>query len=935
MKDVLIVDDNSENLYLLELLLKRTGFRVHLAENGVEALDLLKGQKMDLIISDILMPEMDGFSLCRSVKSDDTLSRIPFVFYTATYTDEKDEAYALKLGAEMFIRKPMDPQRFMDKIKQLTDQLSDHPRVDTRNPLIDEAENYKIYSERLIQKLEKKMQDLETEIQRRKEVEIALRRVRNEWHETFQAIGSPTFLLAPDFSIIHANRYAVEQLQTTEAELIGRKCFEVMHQTDAPPPHCPAEKLLESGEKEYVESEMYALGGTYLINCAPLKNEQGQIEKIIHIAIDITDRKEIENRLKESEARYRRLTDNAKDMIYRMSIPDGRYEFVSSAAVTLFGYSPQEFYATPSLIGQVMHPNWVGYFKRQWNRLIKGEMPPTYEYQIIHKDGEMRWMHQRNTLVRNDNNEPIAIEAIVTDISPRKQMEAELKESEEKFRQLVENIHEIFWIRDVEHQSIRYVSPMFEKVFKISAEKVYRDPDIVDNLILQEDLDLVRKARNDQITQGKSTDIVYRVRVDGEVRWIRSKGFPVRDENGTTVRVVGVAEDITLAKQAEAERKELEAQLIHTQKMEAIGTLAGGIAHDFNNILSSIIGFTEISLDDLEPGSTLHQNLSEVFSAGRRAKELVQQILTLAKRSEDEIRPIKLSRITHEALSLIRATIPANIEIIQTISTESRILAPAAQIHQVLMNLLTNAAQAMEEDGGVLEVALTDVMLEQTPVADTAAFTPGNYLRLTVADTGRGIAPKDLTHIFDPYFTTKEIGQGTGLGLSITHGIIQRYGGYITVESSVGKGTIFRVYLPTTAKLESASAKPRPLPAGSEHILVVDDEPAIAKLMVQRLKRLGYSAVARTGSLEALALFQETPDQFDLVISDMTMPQMSGAQLAAELLRIRPDIPIILCTGYSSRVSERSKANIDVDAVLMKPLSMEELARAIRAVLDQ
>ncbi len=934
MKKVLIVDDKQENLYLLEVLLKSKHFDVLPARNGQEALAIAARETPDLIISDILMPGMDGFSFCRELKKDADLSRLPFIFYTATYTDEKDEAYALSLGADQFIRKPMQPDLFMERIDQTISQSKRMPRPQ-KPPIKNEEESFKLYSERLIKKLEKKMFDLEAEIEARKAAENQLRRARNDWEETFQAIANPALLLDPDFNIIHANRAAIKGLEASEKALVGKKCFEAYHRTDQPVESCPLKALLKSQNPESVETEIEALGGTFLLTCAPIKNENGQVEKIIHIAVDINDRKQAEDRLKESEARYRRLTDNAKDMIYRMSLPDGRYEFVSPASKALFGYSADEFYATPSLIKEVMHPNWTEFFEKEWEKLIKGDLSPTYEYQIVHKSGDIRWLHQRNTLVKDEHDQPIAIEGIVTDVSRRKKMEVELKQNEERFRQLVENIHEVFWMRDALDNRILYINPVFENIFGMPVQRMYQDPLAFMSAVVEADRQLVLKARVDQVRLGKETDIAYRILVRDDIRWIRSRDFPIRDEKGRVVRIAGVAEDVSAAHLARIKQKELEAQLIHTQKLEAIGSLAGGIAHDFNNILTSIIGFTELSLDDLEPGGNIHNNLSEVMSAGLRAKALIRQILTLSRRSDDEFRPVKVGSVAQEALKLIRASIPANIEILQNINSDSLVWAPPAMIHQVLMNLLTNAAHAVQRTGGTIDISLSDVVLEQHPAGKSIGFEPSTYLRIIVTDTGTGIPTEAMGKIFDPYYTTKATGEGTGLGLSITQGIVQDCGGHIQVDSIAGSGTTFTVYLPVTKRREAMAPKRPTIPTGTERILIVDDEPAIAELTAQMLQRLGYRVISRTSSIESLNLFRARPNDFDLVITDMTMPAMTGDQLAIELMQIRPDIPVIMCTGYSNIMSGRSAQAIGIRAFAHKPIVRADLARTVRRVLDE
>ena len=384
------------------------------------------------------------------------------------------------------------------------------------------------------------------------------------------------------------------------------------------------------------------------------------------------------------------------------------------------------------------------------------------------------------------------------------------------------------------------------------------------------------------------------------------------------------------------ERKELEHRLQQSQKLESIGNLAGGIAHDFNNILSSIIGFTELALDDAVKGTPQEENLQEVFTAGKRARDLVKQILAFARQSDEERKPIRMDSVAKEVLMLIRSTIPATIEIKEDLDCQSLIMGNPSQVHQLYMNLCTNAAQAMEDIGGILEIALKDMEINEQSKLPLSELKPGSYIRLTVSDTGPGISADIIGHIFEPYFTTKGIGKGTGMGLALVHGIAESYGGKITVESELGTGTVFSIYLPITKKREDYQLyTKKSLPFGTERILFVDDELPIAKMGSRILERLGYQVTIRTSSIEALELFRTKSDDFDLVITDMTMPNMTGDELAIQLIAFRSDIPIILCTGYSIKITEKEAAKIGIKAFAYKPVVTADLAKIVRQVLDK
>jgi CheY-like chemotaxis protein len=373
--------------------------------------------------------------------------------------------------------------------------------------------------------------------------------------------------------------------------------------------------------------------------------------------------------------------------------------------------------------------------------------------------------------------------------------------------------------------------------------------------------------------------------------------------------------------------------------MEAIGTLAGGIAHDFNNILSIILGYSEMAQLDVSDKDKLSTYLLNITVAADRAKELVKQILSFCRCNEEERNPLRVNLIVREALKLLRAAIPSTIEIRQKIEVnpgDDTILADPTQIHQVLMNLCTNAEHAMREKGGILDVGLTSVEIGQEKLSGDFKLKPGPYIRLTVSDTGRGMDRTVLERVFEPYFTTKDLGEGTGLGLSIVHGIVNSHGGGITVYSESGEGATFSVYLPKLREeFKTEVQVSTSLPRGSERVLMVDDEKKLADLGKDILEYLGYMVTMTTSSIEALGIFKAQPDKFDLIISDQTMPQMTGLELSREILRISPGMPIILCTGFSAiATQERSKA-AGIRELLMKPLVMRDVAFTIRRVLDE
>lgn len=476
--------------------------------------------------------------------------------------------------------------------------------------------------------------------------------------------------------------------------------------------------------------------------------------------------------------------------------------------------------------------------------------------------------------------------------------------------------------------TIQYVNPSFERISGYARDEIIGQNHHV--LKSSKYNDVLYRVVWDALSRGEVwTGYMINEKKDGMPYKVEASISPIRDKAGTIINYVTIERDVT-------HEAELETQLRQVQKMEAIGTLAGGIAHDFNNILAAIMGYTEMALYDVPEGATGRRNLEQVIKAGYRGKELVKQIITFSRRSEQERRPMRVSPIVKEALKLLRASLPTTIDIRQSIKTQSgMVLADPTQIHQVLMNLCSNASYAMREKGGVLEVSLADVDVDSDGAALYSGLNPGAYLKLTVSDTGHGMDRAIIERIFDPFFTTKRPGEGTGMGLAVVHGIVKSYGGVLVVDSELGKGSTFNVFFPRVEgdflpEIDSVA----PLPKGKERILFVDDEEDLVAMVQQMLEPLGYGVVTKTNSLEALEVFKAQPDQFALVITDQTMPHMTGADLAKELMCIRPDIPIILCTGFSEIINADEAKALGIREFVMKPFTTSEITETMRRVLE-
>ncbi|MCF8037134.1 MAG: PAS domain S-box protein [Desulfobacteraceae bacterium] len=558
--------------------------------------------------------------------------------------------------------------------------------------------------------------------------------------------------------------------------------------------------------------------------------------------------------------------------------------------------------------------------------------PKKYETRMVTKNGGIKSCLAFVDIIPDSKQSVISF----LDISERKQLERELQQSEEKYRNILETIEDGYFEVTLSGRFTFFNEAMCSilgydaRELKGMGYEQYMRKDIASEVF---------NAFNWVYRTGNSYKAFdwEMIRKDGSVCYVESSISLIKDSKGQAIGFKGVTRDITERKKAEQEREELQAELRHSQKMEAIGTLAGGIAHDFNNILSSIIGYSELCLDETSENTLMHRNLNQVLTAGNRAKDLVKQILTLSRRDEQEFTPTPIIPLAKEALKMLRSTLPSTINLQEQIQGDRLIVyADPTQIHQVIINMATNAKHALQEQGGTIEVRIEQTNFDKTVMKKYPDLGPGNYVHIAVSDTGVGIPEQNIDKIFEPYFTTKEKGVGTGLGLSTAHGIVRAHDGHITVHSEPGKGSTFNIYIPLAEPSQATEApyKTEFMPTGAETVLLVDDEQPIVKMLQQNLQHLGYQVTPRTSSVEALAAFRAQPDKFAVVITDMTMPNMTGDKLAAEIKKIRPNMPVILCTGFSEYLRDRNMHDLQVDGVLMKPLSRIEIAKKIRQVLD-
>ena len=719
-------------------------------------------------------------------------------------------------------------------------------------------------------------------------------------------------------SITHVLGYAPEELLTHYTSLLTKSAI-----NDAAIRHM---ELTSKGEKQpacEIECDHKHEGVRILeIEETPTYRPDQSVVSIEGIAHDISERK-IKERC------YQLLFNDAPDAIVTMCASDYKIHAFNTKALEIFHCSAEELVGkTPYELSPLTQTD--GRPSKQIAcgiiaSLVDAKSSATFEWQHKRLDGEV--FDAEVSLAILEREPELILQAIIRDITERKALDKKIRLMQHWIEHSVDLF---FWVR--EDARVLYVNQAVCDLLGYRCSEM--------RTMKVGDFDL-------ELPPGAWPDFTSKVRELGSYSFTSK----LRSKNGTITPVEITANflpfegndyffaygrDISAKIQAEKERKLLERQLFQSHKLESIGTLAGGIAHDFNNILSAIIGYAELSKMDLPADSIVGSNISNILKAGKRAKHLVRQILTFSRNAKPKLKPVDIRSIVEESLELLRATLPSSITIKQHLTCDSFVVGDKAQIQQVLMNLCTNASHAMDKTGGTLEVHLQGVQLNADFLTRFEDVRPGSYVELNVSDTGKGMSSATLERIYDPFFTTKPRGKGTGMGLAVVHGIVRSLNGVIVAKSKPGKGSRFSVYLPITeSPSEPAVEALASLPLGKERILYIDDEPDIVAIGKQQLEDLGYQVVGSTNSIEALEFFHAEPDLFDLVITDLTMPQMTGDLLARELKSIREDIPIILCSGLSFKLTETDATEMGVAAVLMKPIERADLARSVRKILDR
>jgi PAS domain S-box-containing protein len=716
----------------------------------------------------------------------------------------------------------------------------------------------------------------------------------------------------------------------TREDAIGKTSIDLNIWADPKDREKLVKALKGEGYVENLEARFWRKNGQVgvgLMSARVLRLNEDEV--ILSITRDITLRKRAEDALRESEDKYSQLVESLTDAILVWSREDIIY--ANPAAFKLFRATQPEDLIGKRYLDLVHSDDRSASAERIKKSKNEKWIAPRREHRMITADGQV--IHVESTGVPIQFQGKIQHFGIFSDITERKQVEEKLRETEKKFRELADSLPQVIFEVDL-NGTLTYINQNAYVLFGYTQEEIAKGFNVLKAFIPEDRervaLDIMLNIQGQKLGRQEYTA----VRKDGT-------RFPVSVHANrvligqTAAGVRGILIDLTATKLVAEEKKKLEIQLQQAQKMEAIGALAGGIAHDFNNILSAIIGYTELAMLN-EGAEHCTAELKEALIAANRAKDLVKQILAFSRQTDEDRMPVRVALVAKEAVKFLRATIPTTIEIKTRIDEKSgAVLANSVELHQIIMNLCTNAQHAIGDQAGLLEVEVQNAEIDLSQKNDAIDLEIGSYVKLSVRDTGYGMTSDVIDRIFDPYFTTKEKGVGTGLGLAVVHGIVKKCGGAIRVESELGKGTTFHIYLPKVDMTPPIKAEqPKTIVGGSERILFVDDEKMLVDIGQQVLQRLGYDVVSRTSPIEALELFKAKPDFFDLVITDKTMPGMTGDALAKELIRIRPGFPVIICTGYSQTIDFKRAKQIGIKAFVMKPILINEIADAVRKVLD-
>ena len=978
---ILVVDDVDHVRKLIRKILMASGYDVIDFPNAIEASAYLQEQAVDLIISDLMMPEMDGYTFCRNVKSDSRLHDIPFVFVTAAFTDEIDRELGSKVGAQAYITKPIDASLLLKDIQRLLQQ-SELTKQAVDEESADEVE--RMYTEVLSRKLDKKVKELELE-------RAALRKSEEHLRTVTNAIPEQLFELDQNYTYQYMNMAHANWHGLPDELILGRRIEEVL---PAAAYHIikPYLDKAFTGEEVTFEAEIPDSRGrmaTMWTRFIPKYDSSKQVSGIYSIISDVSSRVEDKKHLQKVNRALHTLT-KINEIIVQATDEYHLFNAVCETLVSEGGYDLVwlgmiESGQDKRVLNVAQAGNEVSYLDDihvTWDDSEYGMGPTgrtikegvTHIVRNVETDPNYYMWRQNATdhgfgssiaipirLQDNiigtiniysahhdafDSSETKLLEELANDFAygiqslrARAQRDyaiKSLKDSEQHLRSIVDTAPSIMlWLSS--DKRIHGLNQEGENLLKIKQEDMFGKDFVAEFVQSESQLDFeqaVLRTLDGEPLRDEAIGLVDKAGDKHIISWNMNR---LTDESEETIGIIAVGQDITEQRRAVQERQNLQIQLQQAQKMEAIGQLTGGIAHDFNNILASIIGYTELALERYvdENAGKLRSYLKEVHLAGMRAKDLIAQMLAFSRSKHGEYIALNIAPLINETIKLLRPTIPASIDLkFNKVMDIPYVHADPVQLQQILMNLCINARDAIKTHGKI-NVSVSDENLNNRVCDSCHQIFSGHYLVLSVADTGHGI-PQDLIgRIFEPFLTTKDVGAGTGMGLSMVHGIVHNHSGHILVQSEEGVGTDFRILIPlpsavaTEAEDDATQGSMR-----SAHILVVDDEESVARFIQALLDTQGHRVTIRSNSIQALEYFKQHANQIDMIFTDQTMPGISGLELAEQVLEMKPEMPIILATGFSQQVNEEMAKGVGVKAFLKKPFDTQLLIDTVAELLE-
>lgn len=870
---VLLVDDDEIHGEYIGLVLEDAGVLARFESEPNKALRALEEFDPELILLDLYMPGCSGLELARLIRQNEKYTYIPIVFLSSE-TDVDIQLEAMSVGGDDFISKPVDPNYLIKSVQARAKRAR--------------------YQSSISDRLKMTLRELEAQ------------KFSLDQHSIVSITDRDGCITYVNDKFMEVSKYSMNEMLGQDHRILNsgyhsHDFFKDLWST------------ILHGEVWRGEIRNRSKNGDYYwvnTSIVPFLDERGEPYQFVSIRTDISH-------IKKAERELSAILNNMQDTFFRTTL-DGVVLMVSPSIQQLIGYSQEEVVGR-SMADFLREP-------RQKQQLFdalqqEGGELRDYELELRKKESGVAWVSTNIQFYSGEDGSIAGLEGTIRDITA-------LKHSEVRVRRLaaaVEQSTDSIVIIDTKG-NVEYINPAFEKISGYGASEALGGA--YGDLLGSSNMDFERKVWP-KVVAGKlwKSRVSYRHKVEG--------GYeedvvitPIYDNEHRIINYISVGRDVT-------RETIIEDRLRKAEKMQAIGTLAGGIAHDFNNILASISGYTEMTMDDLRDDSLGHDNLLQVLKASERAKALVEQILTFSRQSEVERKAFQPALVIKEVIKLLRASLPSSIKIDQQVkAVDQWVEMDPTQFHQVVMNLCVNASHAIGEQPGMIKIEL-DVEKVVTHIGKGAQLLPGKYICLRVSDTGSGMEPELMARIFDPFFTTKDVGEGTGMGLAVVDGIISGVGGSISANSEPGKGAVFTVMVPLAISSHDAPAEDgvHSIDRGHGHILFVDDEELLVNMATQMLTRMGYEVTGYTDSQQALGAFAAQPDRYDLLITDQTMPNMTGEMLVREILKIREGVPVIMCTGYSEGFSAEQAMELGIKEYLMKPLRRYELAEAIQREL--